>query len=164
MIKAGERLTGARKDGSGNVLQDLVQDDMENMSRILKYATPGIGMLNMTTDVLGGLAKPKPDAKFKDTPNAGVIATPDYNLFEFAPGDRVQASATASGFTSGNDMNSGGTAFAPTIIVNADRDSDVTTIVAEVKAALSQASDTFTAQWDSNRSIGGGGRVASNYG
>lgn len=162
-IKGAERAAGLRKDGSGNVIQDFLQDGMDSTSRILKYANPIMGPLNMAGDVLGGLAKPKPHAKFKDTPGP-VMATPDYNLFEFAPGDTVQASATASGFTSGNDMNSGGTVFAPTIIVNADRDSDVATIVAEVKAALSQASDAFTAQWDSNRSGGGGGRVASNYG
>jgi hypothetical protein len=130
---------------------------MDSTSRILKYANPITGSLNMAGDVLGGLKK------FKDTPSQGVIANPG-DLFQFEPGDLVKSSLSASGFTSGNDMNSGGAAFAPTIIVNADRDSDVATIVAEVKAALSQASDTFTAQWDSNRSGGGGGRVASNYG
>jgi hypothetical protein len=156
-VKGAERAAGLRQDGSGNVLQDFAQDSVDGMSRILKYATPGIGTLNMTTDMLGGLRK------FKDTPSQGVIANPG-DLFQFEPGDLVKSSLSASGFTSGTDMNSGGAAFAPTIIVNADRDSDVAAIVAEVKAALSQASDAFSAQWDGNRSIGGGGRVASNYG
>jgi hypothetical protein len=166
LIKAGMRAAGMVPDNDKGFFGNLADDSKEMSGKFLKYAMPGIGTFNMGMDLMSGLKgdKPQPHAKFKDTPSEGVFATPDYNLFEFAPGDRVQASASASGFTSGNDMGGGGMTYSPTIIVNADRDSDVAAIVAEVKAALSNAQDAFTAQWDGNRSAGGGGRVASNYG
>lgn len=164
LVKMDERMMGGRKDGSGNVLQDFATDSMKNAEDLLKLGSP-LGALQITGEFLGDLVKPKPDAKFKDTPHQGVMATPDYKLFEFAPGDIVKASASASGFTSGEDMGGGSM---PSVHISQNftiaPGMDASAFFEAARSGAQAGLDDFTDRWDQLRRGGGGGRVASNYG
>jgi hypothetical protein len=144
--------------------------DTAKLSSIAELTVPGATMNQFTKGLDSGLfgSSPLPHARFKDTPPGGIVSQPGMDTFGFEHGDLIFASASGSspysGSTTTEDMRGGGMTYSPTINIYADRDSNVTAIAAEVKAALSQSADAFTAQWDSNRSAGGGGRVASNYG
>jgi hypothetical protein len=160
IVRGIERAMGIRKDGSGNVFQDIINDGLDGAKQAIRQTLPGVA----GADFLGALAKPKPDAKFKDTPSQGVIATPDYNLFEFAPGDRVQASASASGFTSGDDMGGSGPSVNISQSFVVEKGIDPAAIMAAAKEGAIAGMDAFSDTWDKRRSGGDGARrVASSY-
>jgi hypothetical protein len=168
IIKGAERATGQRKDGSGNVFRDAIQDGLDGTSKILKYATPGIGPVSAATDFLGALAKP--DAKFKDTPGGGIVSRPGMDTFSFQHGDLVFASASAAsapgyaGITTGDDMR-GGMSVNISQTINVSAGMDVAAVMAAAKQGAQDGLDAFSDTWDKRRSGGSGARrVASSYG
>jgi hypothetical protein len=83
------------------------------------------------------------DAAFNDTPASGILATQEYNTFQFAPGDRVFASQGGGG-------GGGGGFSAPITITQVfEGTANPDMVMAAAAQGVQSGMDEFVARWQS---------------
>lgn len=164
----------------------IFKEDPDRRNPFSKIGLPGVGSINPTggdvgsfggilrtpSEMINDLPKgmsnpfeqiklqPLPDAKFNDTPAGGVVATPDYKLFEFAPGDRVTAEM-GGGPT---DKSSVQLTVSQSFTIGAGADAQA--LMDAAKKGIETAADSFWENWEQRRRDGGRSwrNMGTNYG
>lgn len=163
----------------------IFKEDPDRRNPFNKIGLPGIGAINPTGGDVGAFGdvlktpseimrdlpgmdnpfeqiklQPLPHAKFNDTPPGGVVATPDYKLFEFAPGDRVTAEMGAGP----TDKSSVQLTVSQSFTIGAGADAQA--LMDAAKKGIETAADSFWENWEQRRRDGGRSwrNMGTNYG